>query len=114
VTVGETVARVGATLAAAGVPEPGLSSRYLVSQALGGWRAHDYLPWANSALSGAQQAELARLVHCRLARMPLQYIAGHWDFRGIRLTTRPPVFIPRHSTQNIKEQQHSLLSIPPP
>ena len=95
--IGESVAQLGLALAAAGVPEPDLSSRYLVSQVLRQPRADDYLAFAGESLSPAEQQELERLVHCRLARMPLQYIAGNWDFRTIRLTTRPPVFIPRHA-----------------
>jgi release factor glutamine methyltransferase len=108
VLVGDAVTRLGARFAAAAVPEPELSSRYLVSQVLGGWRANDYAAFAGESLSAAQQAELERLVHCRLARMPLQYIAGHWDFRRIRLTTRPPVFIPRHNNNTEFKSKHCL------
>ncbi len=90
------VERLEAGLRAAGVPEPELSSRYLVSQAVGGRRLADYLSGgAQRRLSEAEAGELGRLLNCRLARMPLQYIAGNWDFRGITLLTRPPVFIPR-------------------
>jgi hypothetical protein len=91
------VERLEAVLRVAGVPEPELSSRYLVSQAVGGQRVGDYLRGggAQRRLSEAEAGELGRLVNCRLARMPLQYIAGNWDFRGITLLTRPPVFIPR-------------------
>ncbi len=96
--MGETVHRLGVRLRAAGVTEPELSSRYLVSQALlgeGPRRQFDYL--ASERLNPAQARELDRLVNCRLARMPLQYIAGNWDFRNITLLTRPPVFIPRYT-----------------
>jgi release factor glutamine methyltransferase len=90
------VERLGARLREAGVPEPELSSRYLVSLAVGGQRQADYLSGgAERRLSGEEAGELSRLLNCRLARMPLQYIAGNWDFRGITLFTRPPVFIPR-------------------
>jgi hypothetical protein len=91
------VERLEAGLRAAGVPEPELSSRYLVSQAVGGRRVGDYLRGggAERRLSEAEAGELGRLANCRLARMPLQYIAGNWDFRGITLLIRPPVFIPR-------------------
>jgi len=92
------VERLDARLREAGVPEPELSSRYLVSQALGGRRHDDYLTGgAERRLNTAEALELSRLLNCRLARMPLQYIAGNWDFRGITLLTRPPVFIPRQA-----------------
>jgi len=96
------VERLEAGLREAGVPEPELSSRYLVSQAVGGRRVGDYLSGgAQRRLSEAEAGELSRLANCRLARMPLQYIAGNWDFRGITLLTRPPVFIPRPETEQL-------------
>eukprot|EP00096_Caligus_rogercresseyi_P013432 TRINITY_DN6079_c0_g1_i1.p1 TRINITY_DN6079_c0_g1~~TRINITY_DN6079_c0_g1_i1.p1 ORF type:complete len:309 (-),score=27.45 TRINITY_DN6079_c0_g1_i1:8-934(-) len=43
------------------------------------------------------------LVTCRLSRMPLQYILKEWPFRGLNLSMRPPVFIPRPETEKIVE-----------
>ncbi len=108
------VERLEAGLREAGVPEPELSSRYLVSQAVGGRRVGDYLSGgAQRRLSEAEPGELSRLANCRLARMPLQYIAGNWDFRGITLLTRPPVFIPRQvagpKPQGIKKYRKQIL-----
>jgi len=104
-------------LTAAGVPEPQVSSGYLLSQALGGHKQNDFEKYLHQELSQAQEEELQRLVSCRLARMPLQYIAGNWDFRSITLQVRPPVFIPRPETEQLVqivlnnipvEQEHQL------
>ncbi|KAK8725160.1 hypothetical protein OTU49_010728 [Cherax quadricarinatus] len=47
--------------------------------------------------------EVDRLMTCRLARMPLQYILGEWDFHSVTLKMRPPVFIPRPETEQLVE-----------
>jgi len=86
---------------AASVPEPELSSRYLLSQALGDVRPNGYEMHLGRRLAPAEIGELNRLVNCRLARMPLQYIAGNWDFRHITIKVRPPVFIPRTETEQL-------------
>ncbi|KAM4821555.1 MTRF1L release factor glutamine methyltransferase isoform 2-T2 [Thomomys bottae] len=36
-------------------------------------------------------------------RMPVQYILGEWDFRGLNLKMTPPVFIPRPETEELVE-----------
>lgn len=38
-----------------------------------------------------------------MARMPIQYIVGEWDFRDITLVMQPPVFIPRPETEELVE-----------
>jgi len=89
------------TFSAANVPEPELSSKYLLSQTLGDFKADGYKKFAGQHLQPSEIKELNRLVHCRLARMPLQYIAGNWDFRNIQIKVRPPVFIPRPETEQL-------------
>lgn len=44
---------------------------------------------------------LERLVECRLARMPIQYIIGEWDFYSLKLKMHPTVFIPRPETETL-------------
>ncbi|XP_046386238.1 MTRF1L release factor glutamine methyltransferase isoform X2 [Ischnura elegans] len=38
-----------------------------------------------------------------MARMPLQYIIGEWQFRRLNLKLYPPVFIPRPETETLVE-----------
>ena len=33
--------------------------------------------------------------------MPVQYILGEWDFRGVSYKLRPPVLIPRPETEDL-------------
>lgn len=54
-------------------------------------------------LTVEQLARFEELCECRLARMPLQYIIGEWDFRDLTLQMRPPVFIPRPETEELVE-----------
>ena len=60
-----------------------------------------------------QELSLEGLVHCRLARMPIQYLVGNWDFHGITLEIRPPVFIPRPETEQLVEEVLSRLPATP-
>lgn len=54
-------------------------------------------------LSPAQKEKFEKLCECRMARMPIQYIVGEWDFRDITLVMQPPVFIPRPETEELVE-----------
>ena len=103
------LARITRELEEGEVPEPRLSAEFLLSKSLSSgpasspvlsadWRSH---PAASSGLSSSQLASLSRLVQCRLAQVPLQYILGNWDFRNITLLCRPPVFIPRPETEQL-------------
>jgi len=112
----EVLSQVTAQLSAASVPEPELSARYLLSCTLA--RPHTTVlagDWASSPathLTPHQATTLHRLVQCRLARMPVQYILGNWDFHNITIQVRPPVFIPRPETEQLVELV--LSSLPPP
>lgn len=44
---------------------------------------------------------LTRLIECRLARMPIQYIIGEWDFYSFKMKMVPSVFIPRPETEHL-------------
>lgn len=54
-------------------------------------------------LGEEESSRLDTMVLCRLARMPVQYIVGSWQFRDIVLAMRPPVFIPRPETEQLVE-----------
>ncbi|HET6711600.1 putative protein N(5)-glutamine methyltransferase [Amycolatopsis sp.] len=43
-------------------------------------------------------AELGALVERRVAGLPLEHLLGWAEFRGLRVTVRPGVFVPRHRT----------------
>lgn len=54
-------------------------------------------------LSSQQLSHFEKLCECRIARMPIQYCLGEWDFRDLTLKMKPPVFIPRPETEELVE-----------
>jgi len=115
----KVVSQVQDKLAAAGVPEPELSAQYLVGRSLLSSSdnttpvlANDWSRQEGISLNQEQADLLDRLVQCRLARMPVQYILGNWDFHNITIKVRPPVFIPRPETEELVNLV--LSSLPPP
>jgi len=100
-TVSEALDKITAELDAANVPESGISSKYLLSHVLGESKSNGYAKFSDRELAVSQITDLNRLVACRLARMPIQYIVGSWDFRNIQLKLKPPVFIPRPETEQL-------------
>jgi release factor glutamine methyltransferase len=54
-------------------------------------------------LTDQQMTKLEQLCLARMARMPVQYIIGEWDFRDLKLKMIPPVFIPRPETEELVE-----------
>lgn len=54
-------------------------------------------------LNDIQMNRFEELCECRIARMPIQYIIGEWDFRNVTLKMQPPVFIPRPETEELVE-----------
>jgi len=113
VSQNQIIKEVADTLRTGGVPEPDLSAKYIVEEVAGHGRD------LSLQLTGEQAGRLERLVSCRLARMPLQYIIGNWDFHSVTLNVRPPVFIPRPETEqlvemvidNLPQRETSLLEI---
>lgn len=86
----------------AGVPEPDLSSHYIISHALGFKTFHQLKKKdLSQLLSPAQMDSIEKLCTKRLARMPVQYVIEEWDFRDITLKMKPPVFIPRPETEEL-------------
>nr|XP_045616735.1 MTRF1L release factor glutamine methyltransferase-like isoform X2 [Procambarus clarkii] len=100
-TVKDTLIDWTGKLEAAQVPEACLAVEYIISYILGVSRELER--HASVVLSEAELTEVDRLMTCRLARMPLQYILGEWDFHSVTLKMRPPVFIPRPETEQLVE-----------
>lgn len=99
-TVGEAVAHWRTRFVNEHIPEPELSAQHIVASVV-------QLPWnslekqSEAVLSEFQSSNLERKCLCRLQRMPVQYIIGEWDFSGLTLSLRPPVFIPRPETEQL-------------
>ena len=58
--------------------------------------------WTETA-TAAGRTRLGALVERRLAGEPLQYVLGHWSFRGLDLQVDPRVLIPRPETEVVAE-----------
>ncbi|CAO2633665.1 MTRF1L release factor glutamine methyltransferase [Lemmus lemmus] len=87
-----------------GIPEARESSEYIVSHVLGAKTFQSLRPvlWTKP-LTPQQLQDIQELCSHRLQRMPVQYILGEWDFRGLSLKMEPPVFIPRPETEELVE-----------
>ncbi|XP_037791867.1 MTRF1L release factor glutamine methyltransferase-like [Penaeus monodon] len=102
-TVGESLTHWTAKLEDSGVPESRLSAEHITAHVMGMPR-RKLLENLRTSVSEDLYSELDRLMTCRLARMPVQYIVGEWDFHNITLKMRPPVFIPRPETESLVEK----------
>ncbi|XP_076064485.1 hemK methyltransferase 1 isoform X2 [Oratosquilla oratoria] len=89
-------------LEGAEVPEARLSVEHIVAHVLGVPRSA-LSRLSEYRMSEEQSQDLERLLTCRMARMPLQYVLGEWEFHCVTLSMRPPVFIPRQETEQLVE-----------
>ena len=123
-SVYQALDQISQTLDNGGVPEPRMSASHLLAKVVG-TRSIDKLSTQFSCRdlsadeggpkeqalctrcrfhqqsSCVSELQLSTYVQCRLARMPVQYIMGDWDFRSLTLKMRPPVFIPRPETEEL-------------
>lgn len=74
-----------------------------------GVTAADILADRRTELSEEKLAELKRLTERRLAREPLQYIIGTWEFYGREFFVGEGVLIPRPDTEVLAEQVLAFL-----
>ncbi|XP_027624414.1 hemK methyltransferase family member 1 isoform X4 [Tupaia chinensis] len=87
-----------------GIPEARESSEYIVAHVLGAKTFQSLRPALRTQPLSPQQLQcIQELSSCRLQRMPVQYILGEWDFKGLSLKMAPPVFIPRPETEELVE-----------
>ena len=77
---------------------PDVEARWLVEEISGLDRSR----WGETA-TAAGRARVGALVERRLAGEPLQYVLGHWSFRGLDLQVDPRVLIPRPETEVVAE-----------
>jgi len=114
-TIRALLSSVTEQFAAANIPDPLLSTEHLLGRVLGRPRiVSDEQPEIlDLELQPDQELLLEGLVRCRLARMPIQYLVGNWDFHAITLDVRPPVFIPRPETEQLVEEVLSRLPATP-
>ncbi|XP_066553779.1 MTRF1L release factor glutamine methyltransferase [Amia ocellicauda] len=85
-----------------GVPEPRLSSEYIIAHILGAKTLASLgSDRRTELLTDAQTRRVWELCAKRLRRMPVQYVIEEWDFRELTLRMRPPVFIPRPETEEL-------------
>ena len=73
---------------------PEVEARWLVEDVSGLERSR----WSETA-TAVGRARLGTLAERRLAGEPLQYVLGHWSFRGLDLQVDPRVLIPRPETE---------------
>lgn len=99
-----------ATLAAAGVPSPGVDAEILLAHLLG--RDVGELRRARVLGEELDQASCTAyqdLVARRASRVPLQHLTGVAHFHGLELTVGPGVFVPRPETEVLVELALELL-----
>ncbi|XP_042563819.1 MTRF1L release factor glutamine methyltransferase isoform X2 [Clupea harengus] len=101
-TVEQALSQWAERFQVAEVPEPQLSSQYIISHVLG-HKTLNHLErrGLTQVLSHAHVERIWRLCNKRLTRMPVQYVIEEWDFRDITLKMKPPVFIPRPETEEL-------------
>lgn len=97
-------AMAGASLTAAGVPDPEVDSELLIGHVMGLSRGEVQAKVAmDAAISEEDVATITALVARRSAREPLQHITGRAPFRGLELAVGPGVFVPRPETEQVAQ-----------
>lgn len=102
-TQGALLRATVARLEAAGVEAARRSAEWLLEEVTGQKRALLYA-FPERPVTAAAIERLNGLVARRVAGEPLQYVVGHTDFFGLRLTVAPGVLIPRPETEELAER----------
>ncbi|GAB0092862.1 hemK methyltransferase family member 1 [Sergentomyia squamirostris] len=85
------------------VPDVKSSLDNMLGHVLSEKEVHNLSEKKDMMLTTEQLEHFEKLCHCRVARMPIQYIVGEWEFRDLLLKMQPPVFIPRPETEELVE-----------
>jgi release factor glutamine methyltransferase len=78
-------------------------ARWILEEALGRGRGLGPSDPSPGALDGATVSAARAMAARRAAGEPLQYVFGHWPFRGLDLAVDPRVLIPRPETEQVVE-----------
>ena len=92
-----------ARLDAAGIEDARRNAEWMVEEATGATRAGLYAR-PDVVVEPAEAALVERYVARRATGEPVQYVLGHADFYGLRLTVTPDVLIPRPETEEVVEE----------
>ena len=92
-----------ARLDAAGIEDARRNAEWMVEEATGATRAGLYAR-PDVVVEPAEAALVERFVARRATGEPVQYVLGHADFYGLRLTVTPDVLIPRPETEEVVEE----------
>lgn len=91
-----------ARLAAAGIDTATTEARFLVGTA-SGYESHEWVIAAGVVAPDRARTRLEQMLVRRAAGEPLQYVLGHWSFRGLDLFVDRRVLIPRPETEVVVE-----------
>lgn len=100
--VGVALSQARALLEASGLPTARHDAECLLAHLLGTVRFALYLA-PERELTVREVEAYRRLLERRASHEPLQYLVGHEEFFGLRLSVGPGVFIPRPETELLVE-----------
>ena len=92
------------TLIDAGVEDARTNAEYLAAHVLSLKNRSDLRTTLDREISDSQSAQFDQLISRRVAREPLQYILGEWEFFGLPMKVGPEALIPRPETEILVEQ----------
>ena len=106
-TVRENLIETASELACVSGDDAGFEARELLCFVLG----KDSLSYSDREkfLTPEQKNLLENLIKKRLAREPLQYILGSWEFMGLPFKVSPSVLIPRQDTETLCEEAENFI-----
>jgi len=103
-SLGAALKSAVAAFATAEVPEAEISAQHLLARAAGFGTSRSVLrAQLEAPLSEPARSRFEQMCSQRLARQPVQYILGDWDFHELTLQLRAPVLIPRPETEQLVE-----------